>query len=60
MTPVPVQWITRELVLRLAGPVSLLRVALTDGERERAAARWLLVGFIVVVCGFGLLLMGGW
>mgnify|MGYP001003726595 CR=1 FL=1 len=51
MTPVPVQWITRELVLRLA---------LTDGERERAAARWLLVGFIVVVCGFGLLLMGGW
>lgn len=54
------QRMTQEMIVRLAGPVSLLRAALTDGERERAAARWLLVGFIVVVCGFGLLLMGGW
>lgn len=38
MNPVPVQWITREMAVRLGGPVSLLRGALHEAEWERAAA----------------------
>lgn len=54
------QWITQEMIVRLRGPVSLLRVALTDGERERAAARWLLVsgGVLVASVGVALWLVG--
>lgn len=56
----PVQWITREMVVRLAGPVSLFRQSLHDGAWERAAARLLLLGFVVCVLGFAGLLWGGW
>lgn len=47
------QRMTQEMIVRLAGPVSLLRAALTDGERERAAARLLVAGFGLLVAGFG-------
>lgn len=59
MNTEPVQWITREMVVRLAGPVSLFRCSLHDAAWERAAARLLVVSFVVVVAGFGVVLFGG-
>lgn len=56
MRPMPVQYITREMIARLNGPESLLRMALKDGERERRAARMLVSGFLFLVSGLGVLL----
>lgn len=60
MNTEPVQWITREMITRLAGPVSLFRQALHDGAREWMAARLLVAGFVVVVSCLALLLLGNW
>lgn len=60
MNPEPVQWITREMITRLAGPVSLFRQALHDGAREWMAARLLVSSFVLIVSCFAVLLFGGW
>lgn len=59
MRPMPVQYITREMIARLAGPQSLLRMTLTDGEWERRAARLLVSSFMFLVSCVGVLLFLG-
>lgn len=54
MRPMEVQYITREMIARLKGPESLLRMALTDGEWERRAARMLVVGTLAVLAGLAI------
>jgi hypothetical protein len=56
----PVQWVTREMIVRLAHPYSLVRLALHDGARERMAARLLVSSFVLLVSGLALLLFGEW
>ena len=60
MRPMPVQYITREMIARVKGPQSLLRMTLTDGEWERRAARLLVSWFVLLVsCVGALLFLGG-
>ena len=41
MRPLEVQSLTREMIARLQGPESLLRMALTEAAWGRAAARFI-------------------
>lgn len=60
MRPLEVQYLTREMIARLQGPESLLRMALTEAAWERAAARWLLVmtAWLLGVVAVGLWVVG--
>lgn len=60
MRPMPVQWVTREMVARLRGPASLFRSSLSEAERERVAARLLVSSFMLLVSCLAVLLFGEW
>lgn len=57
MNPVPVQYITREMIVRLTRVrTSLLWASIVDGQWERRAAQLLVSGFVLVVACFAVLL----
>lgn len=60
MRPLEVQYITREMIARLKNSESLLWESIVDGKWERAAARWLVAGFVLIVSCFAVLLFGEW
>ena len=56
MKQVEVQYITREMIARLKEPTSLLWDSIEDGDRERRAARLLVLSFMFLVSCVWLLL----
>lgn len=50
------RWITQAMVVQLGRRASLIRLALTDGEWERAAARWLLLSVMGLLAGLAVVL----
>ena len=51
-----VQYITREMIARLASGNSLLWDSICDGQWERRAARLLVISFVLLVSCLGVLL----